>query len=105
SNDPTTGAQNRLNSSHIQVFMGKDKKKGTVARVEAAGGVRFSGQRRIPKSKGTQLINGSGSKGVYFKEEGRLVLNGPVEYYAEQPTTDGKGKQWVRGTANEATYD
>ena len=32
-----------------------------------------------------------------------MVLSGPVEYYAEQPGKDGK--EWVRGTANEATYD
>ena len=32
-----------------------------------------------------------------------MVLAGPVEYYAEQPGKDGK--EWVKGTANEATYD
>jgi lipopolysaccharide export system protein LptA len=108
--DKNTGATNRLQSPQIKAFMSPPgEKKGTVARIEASGGVKFAGTRPMPKARGskepagTQVINGSGSRGTYFKDEGKLVLSGPVDYYAEQPGKDGK--EWVKGTANEATYD
>lgn len=103
--DEKTHATNRINASLIKAFMSKDKqKKGTVARIEFSGGVRFAGQRPPPTGKGIQSLNATGSKGTWFKEEGRLLVNGPVDYYAEQPAREGDGKEWVRGVSDEATY-
>lgn len=100
--DAKSGGRTRLNARRFIVTLGKNR---TVEKIEAVGGVKFSGERPMAKGSGAQVFNGSGSDGTYFKQEGRLALRGPVQYYVEQPTSDGGGKQWARGTAEEAGYD
>ena len=100
--DRETGTKSQLIARKMTASMGKGYK---VERVEATGNVRFSGARPLPGGKATQIFNGSGSKATYFKQQGRLVIDGPVSYYAEQPVEGQAAKQWVRGTAAEAVYD
>jgi lipopolysaccharide export system protein LptA len=102
SDDPKTGSTTHMTARQ---FIVKRPKGGAVSTVEAIGAVKFSGVRPATGRKGMQTFNGSGSKGTYFKQEGRLELDGPVDYYVEQPTATGTGKQWVRGTSDHATYD
>ena len=103
--DTGIGATSRLHARNITATMGKGY---AVEKVVATGNVRFNGSRPLPQNQGTQVFNGSGSKATYLKEQGRLVVDGPVNYYAEQPVKldkDETGKQWIRGTASEAVYD
>ena len=98
--DRETGLKSQLTARKITATMGKGY---GVDKVEAIGSARFSGSR--PQSGGTQIFNGSGSKATYYKQQGRLVVDGPVAYYAEQPVEGQPAKQWVRGTASEAIYE
>src|SRR5439155_7362232 len=62
------------------------------------------GERPMPDGKGKRTLNGSGSRGTYYKQEGRLVLEGPVTYDVRQPSASGK-EEWARGTSDSAGYD
>jgi lipopolysaccharide export system protein LptA len=101
--DPKQKGTSRLQASKITVYF-IEKTSNQVDRIEAVGNVRFSG-KRPSAGGGDQTVRGTGSKALYYRQEGRVVLQGPVTFYAEQPTADGKGKQWVQGTAKEAEYD
>jgi lipopolysaccharide export system protein LptA len=96
-------ATNRLQSSQIVVHLVAGS-RSEVERVEAGGGVKFSSTRPAGKDAVT-TFNGTGSRGTYFKKEGRLKLDGPVSFAGAQPTADKKSEQSVSGTAGEATYD
>ena len=100
--DKETGTKSQLMARKITATMGKGF---VVDRVEATGNVRFNATRHMAGGKGALVFNGSGSKATHFKQQGRLVIDGPVNYYAEQPVEGQAGKQWVRGTAAEAIYD
>ena len=103
--DKETGAKSQLLARNITATMGKAY---AVEKVVATGNVRFNGSRPLAQNLGTQVFNGSGSRATYMKEQGRLLVDGPVSYYAEQPVKldqNQTGKQWIRGTASEAVYD
>jgi lipopolysaccharide export system protein LptA len=102
SDDPKTGAVTHMTALE---FLATRSKGGGVDKIDAVGAVKFSGVRPATGRKGMQTFDGSGSKGTYFKQAGRLELEGPVNYYVEQPASSGVGKQWVRGTADHAEYD
>src|SRR5687767_8473764 len=86
--DKETGTKSQLIARKISATMGKGF---VVDRVDATGNVRFNGSRPLPGGKATQIFNGSGSKATYFKQQGRLVIDGPVSYYAEQPVERQQG--------------
>lgn len=102
----------RLQASKIIVYLIREKDKNTgkevvgkeVHHIEMIGNVRFNGARPTPTG-GIQTLRGNGSKGTYLKTEGKLILEGPVTFYGEQPTADGMAKQSVDGKSNKATYD
>lgn len=103
--DRESGAKSQLLATNITATMGKGY---TVDKVVATGNVRFNGTRPLPQGGGTQVFNGSGARATFFKQQGRLVVDGPVSYYAEQPAKQEQnqaGKQWIRGTSAEAVYD
>jgi hypothetical protein len=103
--DKETGARSQLLARNITATMGKAY---AVEKVVATGNVRFNGSRPLGQNLGTQVFNGSGSRATYLKEQGRLLVDGPVNYYADQPVKFGDnqvGKQWIRGTASDAVYD
>src|SRR5262249_18375306 len=95
-------SKSRLQAPHFHAVM--NPKDNKVTRIDATGGVKYAGERAAAGREGNQIINFSGSKGTYFKSEGRVVLDGPVQYYVEQPVANNL-KQWVRGTADKVTYD
>lgn len=97
-----TGAKSRIKSPRITANMSKG---GKVDRIDLAGPLSYEGTRQAVGRKGSQIVRFTGTKGTYFKTEGRLVVEGPVDYYAEQPNAEGTGKQWVKGVADQATYD
>jgi lipopolysaccharide export system protein LptA len=101
--DPKTGARTRMSAQQIVVTM--DKKNRSVVKIEASGNVKIDGERPIPGQKGVRIFSGSGNKGTYFRAENRLSMEGPLQFYVEQPPTNGTGKQWVRGSAKEGSYD
>lgn len=96
-------SKTKLQAHIIRVFM--DSKTLQSKRLEAEGSVRISGTRPSADKKSVQTFEGTGSKGVYLRTEGRMVLEGPVTFRGEQPATDGKSKQTVTGTAASATFD
>jgi len=99
--DAKTGARARITADQIIATM----KNRQVERIDAVGSVEFQGQRPAVDRKGLQKLEGSGTRGTYYKLEGRLVLEGPVKFYAEQPPASGAGRQSVQGTAAQAVYD
>jgi lipopolysaccharide export system protein LptA len=96
-------AKTRLQASQFLIHL-SPKNLQQVERVEAIGNVRYS-VTRPADGGGTVLLRGTGTKGTYWKQEGRMRMDGPVNFYGEQPTRDGKAKQSATGTASVATYD
>jgi lipopolysaccharide export system protein LptA len=80
------------------------KSNNAVERIDAVGNVRFEGSAPASPS-GTQTVRASGSKGSYQKQKLLLDLDGPVRFFSEQPTPDGKGRQSVAGRSDAAAYD
>jgi lipopolysaccharide export system protein LptA len=99
--DPKTGSETHMTAREFVATMGD----GGVEKLEAIGAMTFDGRRPAIGRKGLQTFQGSGSKSTYFKKAGRLEIEGPVNYFVEQPTTTGDAKQSVRGTAERAIYD
>jgi Flp pilus assembly protein TadG len=97
------GAKTRLQASQFVVYL-SPKNVQQVERVEAIGNMRYTSTRPVTGG-GVMLLRGTGSKGTYFKQEGRRRVDGPVNFYGEAPTADGKAKQTATGTAPLATYD
>lgn len=96
-------SKTRLQSSAFTAYLDpKDSKR--VERVVSGAGFRFHGTRPSQGS-GVQTLDGTGSRGVYYKSEGRMVLEGPVDFHGEQPSSDGKSVEKVDGKAGQATYD
>jgi hypothetical protein len=96
-------ATNRLQASQIVVHLVSGSTR-EVEKVQADGPVKFNSTRPAGKD-GVTTFSGTGTKGTYFKKEGRLVLNGPVSFTGAQPSADMKSEQSVSGTAGEARYD
>lgn len=92
-----------LQAKTFTVFPVKDK-PNLAERIEADGNFSFDGTRPTPDDKGLRNFKGTGSKGVYYKQEGRMVFHGPVTFAGQQPSADGKATQNVEGTASGATY-
>lgn len=80
-------------------------KSNQVERIEATGSMRFSQKPTAKSEKSQNTISCSGSKGIYYKKEARLVVLGPVKYHFEQPTADGKAINTIDGTCDKVTYD
>ncbi len=98
-------SQTQIQAQTITITPVKDNPR-LAERVEAVGNpVRFSGTRPTADGKAVRTFKGTGSKAVYFKQEGRVVFDGPVTYYAQQPTDDGKGIQTLEGTATSAIFN
>lgn len=100
---PKGNGKGRLQARQITVYMVPDA-NNRVDRIEAVGNVRFQGTRAASEA-GTQMVRATGSRGIYYRQRQFLEIEGPIDFYGEQPTADGKGKQTVRGTAARATYD
>lgn len=100
STDPN-GGSTRIVANRFVATMGKNR---GVDKIEAIGSVKFFGERPMPEGKGRRVLNGTGSHGTYYKQEGRLVLEGPVSYDVRQPSASGK-EEWARGTSDSASYD
>jgi lipopolysaccharide export system protein LptA len=96
-------SRNRLQARTFTLVQVKDNPR-LAERIEAEGNFRFSGTRPTADGKAIRTFKGTGSKGIYFKQEGRILFEGPVAFTAQQPTLDGKGIQTVEGTASSATY-
>ncbi len=100
--DEQNKARSRMQASRFHAIMNAKEQK--VERVDATGGVKYNGVRPIAGREGQQVVDFSGSKGTYFKMQGKVLLEGPVAYYVEQPDPKA-GKQWARGIADKGSYD
>jgi lipopolysaccharide export system protein LptA len=75
-----------------------------VERIEATGSVRYLSSR--PTGVGeTQVLEGTASRAIYYKNQGRLVLEGPIGYTGRRSDKNGASIQSVKGTAGSASYD
>jgi hypothetical protein len=82
-----------------------DEKTNKSTKMELEGNVRVSGTRPMKEQKGVETFYVSGTKSIYYKSEGRLIMEGPVNFRGEQPAADGKSKKVVTGTGSFATYN
>jgi len=95
-------AKSRLQARQITVYL-FPKSNEQVDRIEAVGNLRFTGSR--PGAGGVQTARATGTRGVYYKQEGRITIEGPVTFFGEGPSADGKSRQSINGTSERATYN
>lgn len=101
--DAARSRKGRLQAAEISATM-VPKTNNQVERIDATGSVRFSGT--VPAApSGEQNVRMTGSKAVYHKVRRVLEVEGPVTFFSDEPTPDGKARQSVNGRADRAVYD
>jgi len=95
----------RLQAALMTAFLAP-KDPDRVERVEAQGNVRFQGSRPASGgAAGSQVVRGTGSKAVYYRDRRLLEMQGPITFAADEPAPGGTGRQTVNGRADRAVYD
>lgn len=94
----------RLTATVLKAYIDQSGNGNDVERIEATGSVKFHSTRPATGG-GTQILDGSGAKAIYYRKENRVVLEGPIQYQGRQVDPSGVVVQSVRGTARSAEYD